>query len=134
MFKLLNGFLDRLKIHLQGEDTIPPPLKEIFVKFLAQLLLTIGLKTQLMKEGRVCEWIECRFLSIFQLIRILARFFKVLIGKANDVQDAMAELDRLSTQEGQMVTAIILATVKQTSLDLVAMRRESYRGRDCVDQ
>ena len=64
MFERFKDFLDRLKIHLQGEDTILPPLKEIIVKFLAQLLLTIGLKTKLMKEGRTCELIERHFLSI----------------------------------------------------------------------
>ena len=55
MFELFKGFLDRLQVHLQGKYTIPPLLKEIIVKFLAQLLLTIGLKTKLMKEGRLCE-------------------------------------------------------------------------------
>jgi len=55
MFERFKEFLDRLQVHLQGKDTIPPLLKAIFVEFLAQLLLTIGLKTKLMKEGRVCE-------------------------------------------------------------------------------
>ena len=64
MFERFKDFLDRLQIHLQGEDTILPPLKEIIVKFLAQLLLTIGLKTKLMKEGRTRELIERYFLSI----------------------------------------------------------------------
>jgi len=72
--------------------------------------------------------------SLFRLIRLSARFFKDLIGKANDVQDAMAKLDRLSNLEDKMVAADTHATVKQTSLDLMAMRRESYRGRDCLDR
>ena len=46
----------------------------------------------------------------------------------------MAKLDRLSTREGQVVTTITLATVKHTDLDLTAMKRESYRGRDCLNQ
>ena len=47
-------FLDERQIHLQGQHTIPVLLLERIVKFLAQLLLTIGLKTKLMmKEGRV---------------------------------------------------------------------------------
>ena len=53
MFERFNEFLDRLQVHL--ETTITPPLKAIFVKFLVPLLLTIGLKTKLMKEGRVRE-------------------------------------------------------------------------------
>ena len=53
MFERFNEFLDRLKVHL--ESTITPPLKVIIVEFLAQLLLTIGLKTKLVKEGRVRE-------------------------------------------------------------------------------
>ena len=57
--------------------------------------------------------------SLFQLIHLLGGFFKALIGKANDVQDAMAKLDHLSTQEGQVVMAITLVTIKQMSLDLV---------------
>ena len=65
MFDRFKEFLGRLQIHLQGECTIPPPLKEVLVKFLAQLLLNIRLKTQLMKEGRVCEWIECLFLFLY---------------------------------------------------------------------
>ena len=52
MFERFKEFLERLQVHL--EATIAPPLKAIFVKF-AQLLLTIGLKTKLMKEGRVRE-------------------------------------------------------------------------------
>ena len=46
----------------------------------------------------------------------------------------MAKLDRLSNLEDKMVAADTHATVKQTSLDLMAMRRESYRGRDCLDR
>jgi len=53
MFERFKEFLDRLQVHL--EATITPPLKAIFVKFLVQLLLTIGLKTKLMKEGRIRE-------------------------------------------------------------------------------
>ena len=53
MFERFKEFLDRLQVHLQA--TITPPLKAIFVKFLAQQLLTIGLKTKLMKEGRARE-------------------------------------------------------------------------------
>ena len=55
MFELVKGFLDRLQVHLQDKYTVPPLLKEIIVKFLAQLLLTIGLKTKLIEEGHVCE-------------------------------------------------------------------------------
>ena len=80
-----------------------------------------------MRRSSVC-------FSRFELIRVLGRFIKTLVDKASDVQDAIAKLDRLSTLEDKMVTAITLATVKQTSLDLTAMTRESYRGRDCVDQ
>ena len=53
MFDRFQDFLDRLKVHL--ESTITPPLRAIIVEFLAQLLLTIGLKTKLVKEGRVRE-------------------------------------------------------------------------------
>ena len=55
MFELFKGFLDRLQVHLEGKDMVPPLLKEIIVKFLAQLLLTIGLKTKLMKKVHVRE-------------------------------------------------------------------------------
>jgi len=53
MFERFKHLLDRLQVHLQS--TITPPLKAIIVEFLAQLLLTIGLKAKLMKEGRVRE-------------------------------------------------------------------------------
>ena len=53
MFERFQEFLDRLQVHLQS--TITPPLRAIIVGFLSQLLLTIGLKTKLMKEGRVRE-------------------------------------------------------------------------------
>jgi len=53
MLERFREFLNRLQVHL--EATITPPLRAIFVKFLAQLLLTIGLKTKLMKEGRISE-------------------------------------------------------------------------------
>ena len=72
--------------------------------------------------------------SRFELIRVLGRFIKTLVDKASDVQDAMAKLDRLSTLEDKMIAAITLATVKDTNLDLMAMRREFYRGCDCFDQ
>ena len=61
MFKLLNGFLDQLQFHLQSEYTIPPQLQEVLVN--SSPNLTIGMNTQLMKEGCVCEWIECLLLS-----------------------------------------------------------------------
>jgi len=53
MFERFKEFLARFQVHL--EATIAPPLKAILVKFLAQLLLTIGLKTKLIKAGRVRE-------------------------------------------------------------------------------
>ena len=51
-----------------------------------------------------------------------------LIVNPNDVQDAMSNLDRLSSQELQMVVANILAAVNHTNLDLTAMRRMSLPG------
>ena len=67
--------------------------------------------------------------SRFELILPLGRFAKSLIVKPNDVQDAMAKLERLSTLEGQMAVADILATVKHMTLDLTAMRRKSLSRR-----
>ena len=72
--------------------------------------------------------------SRLELIRVLGRFFKALIDKVSDVQDAMAKLDRLSTLEDKLVAVITLATATHTNLDLMAMRRESYRGRYCLSR
>jgi len=52
-----------------------------------------------------------------------------LIVNPNDVQDAMSNLDRLSSQELQMVVANILAAVNHTNLDLMAMRGKSFPRR-----
>ena len=57
--------------------------------------------------------------SLFQLIRLSGLFFKALIGKASDVQDAMAKLDRLSNLEDKVVQAIGFAILNQ-------MKRRSY--------
>ena len=65
----------------------------------------------------------------FELIRVLGRFIKVLTCKPSDVQDAMAKLERLSTQEVQMVVATTLAAVNHIDLDLTAMRRKYYHRR-----
>ena len=72
--------------------------------------------------------------SLSHLICLLGRFFKALIGRAHDVQDAMAKLERLSIQEDKVIAADTHANVKQMNLDLTAMTRESYGGRDCVDR
>ena len=56
--------------------------------------------------------------ALLQLIRLLGLFFKALIGKAKDVQDAMAKLDRLSNLEDKVVQAISFAILNQ-------MRRRS---------
>jgi len=53
MFKCFKEFLVQLQVHL--EATIMLELKEILIKILTQLLLTIGLNTMLMREGHVCE-------------------------------------------------------------------------------
>jgi len=59
---------------------------------------------------------------------LLGRFIKALIGKPNDVQDAMDRLDRLSAQELRMVVANIIAAVNHTNLDHTVMRRKSLPG------
>ena len=45
--------------------------------------------------------------SLVQLICLLGLFLKALIGKANNVQDAMAKLDCLSNLEDKVVQAIL---------------------------
>jgi hypothetical protein len=56
MFQRLENFLHRLRVHLYHDIT--PPVREIVVEILAQLLLIIGLATKLMKEGRVGETVK----------------------------------------------------------------------------
>ena len=80
--------LDQLQVDL--EYGIMPLLKAIIVQCLTQPLSTFALKTELMNEGRLREWIQ-RLFSRCELIMIrpLERFIKALTGKASDVQDAM---------------------------------------------
>ena len=72
--------------------------------------------------------------SLSQLIRLLGRFLKALIDRANNIQDERAKLERLSIQEDKVIAADTHANVKQMNLDLTAMTRESYCGCDCIDQ
>ena len=44
-----------------------PPLKAIIVQCLAQLLSTIELKTELVNEGRLREWIKASSLDVSSL-------------------------------------------------------------------
>ena len=72
--------------------------------------------------------------SLSQLIRLLGRFLKALIDRANNIQDERAKLERLSIQEDKVIAADTHANVKQMNLDLTVMTRESYCGCDCIDQ
>jgi len=63
--------------------------------------------------------------SLFELMLLLGCFVKALI-KPDDVQDAMSNLDCLSSQELQMVVPNILAAVNHMNLNLTAMRRKPF--------
>ncbi|THH11184.1 hypothetical protein EW146_g8129 [Bondarzewia mesenterica] len=101
----LDDFLDRFKVHLDHDIT--RPIKEMIVKVLAHLLTILGLVTKSVKENRV------------------ERYFKSLIGKNKDVQEALAKMDRLTRQENRVVTAVTLSVTNEILENLEKLTRSS---------
>ncbi|EIM87391.1 uncharacterized protein STEHIDRAFT_139093 [Stereum hirsutum FP-91666 SS1] len=85
LFESLSYMLQRYEIHLVHEPT--PAIREIMVQALAHMLTILGLATKRIKNGRTLQ------------------FFKALVGKNGDVQQALDKLARLTSQEHQLVSA-----------------------------
>jgi hypothetical protein len=62
LFELIENFLRRLDIYTKVQST--KAMTEIVVKILVELLATLALATQQVKQGRLSEAFHCRILVL----------------------------------------------------------------------
>ena len=83
-------------------------MTDIIVKIMASLLSVLGLATKLIKNGRLCKCTGVYSSLVAQCV--IGMFGKKLLGE-NNVEAVLQRLDRLTQDEGWMVSAQILSVV-----------------------
>lgn len=104
----MENFLRRLDIY----TNIPPTtaMTEILVKILIELLSTLALGTQQIKQGRLSKH-AMLFKDVSLLVhRSVEKLGKKILGE-NDVEAVLQRLDRLNQEEVRTTTAQILEVV-----------------------
>ena len=90
-------------------------MTEIVVKILVELLATLALATQQIKQGRLSE--SSMFDASFFAQRELVKFGKKLLGE-RDVEVLLQKLDRLMQEESQTAATLTLSVVHDLAKNL----------------
>ena len=93
-------------------------MTEIVVKILVELLATLALATQQIKQGRLSE--SFIFDASFFAQRELVKFGKKLLGE-RDVEVLLQKLDRLMQEESQTAATLTLSVVYDLAKNLKAV-------------
>jgi hypothetical protein len=123
LFGCLGSFLKRLEIYM----TIPPTMMmtDIVVKIMVQVLSVLALATKLIKDSRLSK---CAFICTPPLAQCATEmYFKKLFGDS-EVEAALQNLDRLTTDEARMAVAQTLGVVHS----LVGNVREVMESTQCL--
>jgi hypothetical protein len=122
LFELIESFLRRLDIYTRVQSTTAMTL--IVVKILVELLATLALATQQVKQGRLSESFVVGVL--LSLSRESVKFGKKILGE-NDVEVLLQKLDRLTQEESQTAATLTLEVVHDFAKNLkVVMECELY--------
>ncbi len=103
----MENFLRRLSIYTKVKSN--PAMTEIVVKILVELLATLALATQQVKQGKLSGFISSLMLC-YSLRRVLVKFGKKLLGE-RDVEALLQRVDRLTQEESRTAASVILETV-----------------------
>ncbi|KAH8989880.1 hypothetical protein EDB86DRAFT_1841816 [Lactarius hatsudake] len=113
LFELIESFLTRLNIYTKVQST--PAMSEIVVKILVELLATLALATQQVKQGR------------------LIKLGKKLLGE-KDVEALLQKLDRLTREESQTTAALTLEVVYGLAQNLRDVMDNEKASGDSISQ
>jgi hypothetical protein len=107
LLESIESFLNRLDIYTRFPPT--PAMTEIIVKIMVELLSTLALATNQIRQGRPSEFV---FASILYFLaqRNAEKFVKKLFGE-NDVNAILQRLDRLTQDEARTTAAQTLEIV-----------------------
>jgi hypothetical protein len=100
LFERIAYFLKRLPIYTDIKPT--PPMTDIIVKIMVELLSVFALATKQIKDGRFSKWktiFDTRLLNMG-----IEKFAKKLLGD-NEIEAVLQRLDRLTQEESRMVVA-----------------------------
>ncbi|KAN0136649.1 hypothetical protein V8E53_005419 [Lactarius tabidus] len=113
LFELIENFLRRLDIYTKVQST--KAMTEIVVKILVELLATLALATQQVKQGR------------------LMKFGKKLLGE-RDVEVLLQKLDRLTQEESQTAATLTLEVVHDLAKNLKVVMDHEKTSADHIRQ
>ncbi|KAJ7610330.1 hypothetical protein B0H17DRAFT_15719 [Mycena rosella] len=114
LFEKLESFLSRLGIRLKPPSSLGPVSKTIAVKILVHLLHIFALSTKLIKKKRIMHYVQ------------------VLFGN-QDMQDALARLDELTTLETQAMIAETQTTAAEILAGVKALHSSGQIDRGAIN-
>ena len=106
LFECVGNFLSRLSIY--AELPMSPPMYEVIMKIMVEVLSMLSLATRQIKQGRFSKRLAT---YIFLITKFRAeKFSKKLLGES-EIEAVLQRLDRLTLEESRTTTAQTLEVV-----------------------